>query len=107
MIDCNETEYINSAGACDLFIGEVQNIGPLFGLFDSDGSDISLAIEIQQGVFIKLPCLGDFSITERKIKGICFLEIFDLHLDWPVERSPNHFLKEGKLTPEGLPTSKF
>ena len=68
-----------SAGACDLFIGEVQNIGPLFGMFYSDGTYISLAVEIQHGVFIKFPGLGDFPITERQIKGIRFLEIFDLY----------------------------
>ena len=76
-------------------------------MFDSDGADIPLVVQIQQGVFIELLCLGDFSTTEHKIKGICFLEIFDLHLGWLGERSSNHFLKEGKLSPEGLPASKF
>ena len=35
-------------------------------MFDSYGAYISLAVVIQQGIFIEFPTLGDFSITERQ-----------------------------------------
>ena len=54
-----------------LFKREVRNIGPLAGVLNGDAADVSIAVEIKQGVLIQVLGFADLGRLELDIKRTC------------------------------------
>lgn len=62
-----------------LFKREVRNIGPLAGVLNGDAADVSIAVEIKQGVLIQVLGFADLGGLELDVKRVRILEVLDFH----------------------------
>ena len=58
---------------------EVRDIGPFTGVLDSNAANVSVAVEIKQGVFIQVLGFADLGRLEFDIKRVRVLEILNFH----------------------------
>jgi hypothetical protein len=48
-------------------------------MFDSNATDVAVPINVQERVFIQIPCLGNIGSSELDVKCIGVLKILNLH----------------------------
>ena len=63
----------------DLLIREMHDIGPISGMFDGNGADVVVAVEIKKGILVQIPGFGDLRRPKLYMKRVRFLKVFNLH----------------------------
>lgn len=58
---------------------EMRNVSSLAGVLDGNAANVTIAIEIKQGVLIQILGFTDLSRLEFNIKRVRVLEILDFH----------------------------
>ena len=71
--------YVGRESRRYLLEREVRNVSPLAGVFDGNAANVSVAVEIKQGVLIQILGFADLGGLELDIKRIRGLEVLDFH----------------------------
>jgi len=58
---------------------EVRNVSSLAGVLDGNAANVSVAVEVKQGVFIQVLGFTDLGRLELDIKRVRVLEVLDFH----------------------------
>ena len=68
-----------SASGSDLLVVHRRKISAAAGVFDRDGADVPLAINIDLGVFVQIARLGHRHVPKFNVKRIGVAEVPDFH----------------------------
>ena len=71
--------YVGRESRRYLLKREVWNVGPLAGVFDGNAANVSVAVEIKQGVLIQILGFADLGGLELDVKRVRDLEVLDFH----------------------------
>jgi hypothetical protein len=61
------------------FVSELCNAGPLGCMYDSDSSDSTEGIEVEERIFVQVSCFNDGHIFELDVQRVGVREIANLH----------------------------
>ena len=71
--------YVGRESRRYLLEREVRNVSPLAGVFDGNAANVSVAVEIKQGVLIQILGFADLGGLELDVKRVRDLEVLDFH----------------------------
>jgi hypothetical protein len=63
----------------DLLVGKLWYFGAFARVFDRDGANLALVVEIQKSIFIQIFRLCNFARTKLDVKRIGILKVFYFH----------------------------
>ncbi len=58
---------------------QTLDVRPLAGVLEGDGADVPLGVNVEHGVFVETPLLGDVAVAELDVERVGGLEIIGFH----------------------------
>ena len=69
-----------------MLIRELGHACPLRRMFDGDGTDVPLTVDVQERILVKVARLDDGSLAELDVERNSFSEVADFHGSNPLSK---------------------